>query len=152
MSLQLGITNGRVGVRNSGHHTTSKVTLLVSEPIGTTIDRSSDGGLIRPLLRIDVHVLGEHVGQLIVFLAERLLVVCGRGETGRDVKRDAWSSSVGYTGEGVGTNAASTKTSKEGGAMSRSRGGSHGDLKKWVEGSGVRWTVGGRRGPGTASW
>ncbi len=151
LSLELGITDGRVGVRNSGHHATGKVTLLVSKPIGTTIDRSSDGGLIHPLLWIDVHALGEHVGQLIVFLAERLLVVGGRGETGRDVKRDTWSSSVGYTGDGVRTNAAGTKTRKEGSAMSRSRGGGHGDLGKWAEGSRGRWTVGGRRGPGTAS-
>jgi hypothetical protein len=110
LSLQLGITDGMVGVRNSGHYTTRVVTLLVSEPIGTTIDCSSDGGLIRPLLWIDVHVIGEHVGQLIVFLAERLLVVGGRGEAGRHVKGCTWSSSVGYTGDGVGTNAAGTKT------------------------------------------
>jgi len=115
-------------VRNSGHHTTSIVTLLVSEPIDTTIDCSSDGGLIHPLLCIDVHVMGEHVGQLIVFFAERLLIVGGRGKPGRHVERGTRSSSVGYTGDGVGTNAAGTKTSKEGSAMARSWGGGHGDL------------------------
>jgi hypothetical protein len=153
LSLQLGITDGRVGVRNSGHHTTStsKVTLLVSELIGTTIDCSSDGRLIRPLLWIDVHVTGEHVGQLIVFVAERLWVVGGRGEAGRHVERGTWSSSVGYTGDRVGTNSAGTKTSKEGSTMGRSWGGRHGDLGKWAEGSSERWTVGGHRGPGTAS-
>lgn len=128
-------------MRNSGHHATSKVTLLVREPIGTTIDCSSDGGLIDPLLWIGVHVMGEHVGQLIVFLAERLLVVGGRGEAGRHVERRTRSSSVGYTSEGVGTNAAGTKTSKEGSAMGRRWGGSHGDLGKWAEGSSGRWTV-----------
>ena len=149
MSLQLGITDGRVGVRNSGHHTTSKVTLLMREPIGTTIDCSSDGGLIRPLLWIDVHVIGEHVRQLIVFLAERLLVVGGRSKTGGYVKRGTWSSSVGYTSDG--TNAAGTKTREEGSTLGGSWGGGHGDLGKWAEGSSGRWTVGGRRGPGRAS-
>lgn len=137
-------------MRHSGHHTTSKVTLLLREPIDTTIDCSSDGGLIYPLLWIDVHVIGEHVGQLIVFLAKRLLVVGGRGETGRDVERGTWGSGVGYTGDGVRTNASGTKTRKEGSAMARSRGRGHGDLWEWVEGSSGRWTVGGRRGPGTA--
>jgi hypothetical protein len=70
LSLQLGITDGRVGVRNSRHHTTSKVTLLMREPIGTTIDCSGDGGLVHPLLWIDVHVMGEHVGKLVVVFAE----------------------------------------------------------------------------------
>ena len=147
MSLQLGITNGRVGVGNSGHHTTSKVTLLMREPIGTAINCGGDGGLIHPLLWIDVHVMGEHVGQLIVFLAERLVVVGGRGETGGDVKGATWRSRVGYTG----TNAAGTKTSKEGSTLSRSWGGGHGNLGKWAEGSNGRRTVGGRRGPGTVS-
>lgn len=133
-------------MRNSGHHTTSKVTLLMREPIGTTIDRSSDGGLVHPLLWIDVHVMGEHVGKLIVFFAERLLVVGARSETGRNVERATHSSSVGYTG----TNAAGAKTRKEGGTTSRSWGGGHGDLGKWAEGGG-RWTVGGREGPGAVS-
>ena len=151
MSLQLCVTDGRVGVRHSGHHATTELTLLVSEPIGTTIDCSSDGGLIRPLLRIDVHVIGEHVRQLIVFLAVGLFVVGGRGKAGRHVEGCTWSSSVGYTGDGVGTNAAGTKAGKEGSAMGRSWGGGHGDLGKWAEGSNGRWTAGGRRGPVTAS-
>jgi hypothetical protein len=59
---------------------------------------------------------------------------------------------VGYTSDGVGTNAAGTKTSKEGSAVVRSwGGGSHGDLGRWAEGSSGRWTVGERKGPGTAS-
>ncbi len=137
-------------MRNSRHHTTGKVTLLLSEPVGTTIDCGSVGGLVHPLLWIDVHIMREHVGQLIVFLAERLLVVSGWGETGRDTKRGT-SSTVRYTSNGVRTNAAGTKTSEEGSAMGRSWGGGHGEL-----GNGQRAVVedgqwGGRRGPGTAS-
>jgi len=123
---------------NSGHQATVKVTLLMSEPVGTTIDCGSVGELIHPLLWVDVHVMGEHVGQLIVFLAERLLVVGGRGETRWDVERNTRSGSVRYTGDGVGANATGTKASKEGGAMGRSWGGGHGGLRKWAEGSSGR--------------
>jgi hypothetical protein len=138
LSLQLSITNSRVGMRNSGHQATGKVTLLLSEPVATTIDCGCVGGLIHPLLWIDVHVMGEHVGQLIFFLAERLLVVGGRGETGWDVKRDTSSSTVRSAGHGVGANAAGTKTSKEGSAMARSWGGGHSEPRKWAEGSSGR--------------
>lgn len=73
-------------MRHSGHQATCKETLLLREPVGTTIDCGCVGGLIHPLLWIDVHVIGEHVRQLIVLLAERLLIVGGRGETRWDVK------------------------------------------------------------------
>lgn len=138
-------------MRNSGHQATSKVTLLIREPVGTTINCGSVGRLIRPLLWIDIHVVGEHVRQLVVFFAERRLVVGGRGETRWDVKRGTRSSSVGYTGDRVGANAAGTKTSKEGSAIGGSRGGGHVELRKWAEGSSERWAVWGRKGPGTAS-
>jgi hypothetical protein len=86
LSLKLGITDGRVGMRHSRHQATCKVTLLLREPVGTTIDCGRVGSLIHPLLWIDVHVMGEHVGQLIVLLGVRLLIVGGRGETRWDVK------------------------------------------------------------------
>lgn len=136
---------------NSGHQATGKVTLLIREPVGTTINCGSVGGLIRPLLWIDIHAVREHVRQLIVFLAERRLVVGGRGEMRWDVKRGTRSSGVGYTGYRVGANAAGSKTSKEGGAIGGSWGGGHGKPRKWAEGSSERWAVWGRRGPGTAS-
>src|SRR6266851_7576878 len=75
LSLQLGITNSSVGMRNSRYHGTGKVTLLLGEPVGAAINCGSIGELIHPLLRVDVHVMGEHIGQLVVFLADRLLVV-----------------------------------------------------------------------------
>lgn len=49
---------------------------------------------------------------------------------------------MGYTGDGVGTNAAGTKTGEEGSAMAR-WGRCHGDL--WAKGSSGGWTVRRRR-------
>lgn len=72
LSLQLRITDSSVGMR---HPRDVEVTLLLREPVGTSINRGSNRGLIRPLLCIDVHVVREHIGQLIVFLGDTLLVV-----------------------------------------------------------------------------
>lgn len=125
MDLQLGITNGSVGMGNS-RQAAGKVTLLQSEPVDTAIDCSSVGGLIHPRLGIDVHVMRKHVGQLIILLANKLLAVGGGGETRGEVERNTGSGSVGHTGHGSGTNASCAKASEKGSAMSGSWGGGHG--------------------------
>jgi len=109
----------------------------VREPVGPAINCSGDGGLIYPLLWIDVHVMGEHVGQLIVFLADGLLVVGVRSKARWDVERGTRSSSVGYTGHGGRANATGAKAREEGSAMTGSWGGGHGLLRR-AEGSSGR--------------
>lgn len=117
-----------------------KVTLLLREPVGTTINRGSIGGLIHPLrLCIDVHVMREHIGQLIVLLANGLLIVGARAVARWDVERGTRGGGMGHAGHGGGTNASRAKASEEGRAIGGSWGGGHGQLR-WVEGSGESWT------------
>jgi len=122
MCLQGGTTKGDVGRRNSRRHTIGKVDLLLSKPVGTTINRGGVGKLIRPLLCIDVHVLGKQVGQLI-FFEERLLTVSACREVRRNVEGETGSGSMR---DRDGTNASRAKASEKGSAMTGGWGRGHG--------------------------
>lgn len=123
MCMQRGTTKGTVGRRHSRRQPIGKVRLLLSEPVDTAIDCGSVGKLIRPLLLIDVHVLGKQVGQLIIFFRDILLIVIADGVTRWNVEGDAGSGSVGYTNHRGGTNTPCAKARKKGSAMSGGWGG-----------------------------
>jgi hypothetical protein len=101
------------------------MSLLLREHVDTAINCGSVGILIRPLLCIEIHVLGKQIRQLIIFLHARLLIVSA-GEMRRDVEGGAGSGSVGYTHHRGGTNTACAKARKKGGAMTGGWGGGHG--------------------------
>jgi hypothetical protein len=58
---------------------------------------------------------------------------------------------VRYTGDGVGANAAGTKTSKERGAMA-GRSGGHGNLRKGAKGCRGKMSSGGTQWTGDSEW
>ena len=123
------------------------MSLLLSEHVDTAINCGCVGILIRPLLCIDVHVLGKQVRQLIIFVHGRLLIV-GSGVTRRDVEGGAGSSSVRYTNHRGGTNTACAKVRKKGGALTGGWGGHIDGLRagSYKDGLGR-----GRNGQGTAN-
>ena len=124
MCMQRGATKGAVGGRHAGRQTIGKMGLLLGKHVDTPINCGGVRELIRPLLWIDVHVLGKQVGQLIIFFPVRLLIVRAGGET-RYVEGGAGSSRVGDT-HGGGANTASAEARKKGSAMTGWGGGGHG--------------------------